>query len=125
MMTLNNEWATYLKKQMWTHIATVRMHYKINEYGADKMTTALVKSKPINHLFYAVEKDRYDINHIHLLINANTSLSMEKVARGLGKYTKAVSFLEKVNDQDAVSWYCSKQLSMGVPHDLKFKNQYT
>lgn len=124
MVTLNNGWASYLKKQMWTHIATVRLHYKISEYGADKMTTALVRSKPINHLFYAVEKDRYDINHIHLLINATTTLTMAKVARGLGKYVKAVSFLEKVNDQAAVSWYCSKQLSSGVPHDLKFKTQY-
>ena len=124
MQLISRNWKTYLTNQIWTHIATVRLHYKMNEYVADKMTTSLVKSNQINHLFYAVENDRLGINHMHLLLNGMATVTTGSIAKGLGKYSKAVSYLKEVHDQEAVSWYCSKQLSNDIPHDIKFKHQY-
>ena len=124
MLTLNNSWSKYLNKYNWTHTATVRLHYRISELSADRITTSLVKQKPINYLFYCVENDRYDINHIHLLLNASSTLERENIAKGLGKYSKSVSYFDEVKSNTAISWYCSKQLNQNIPYDLKFKEQF-
>ena len=124
MLTLNNSWSKYLNKYNWTHTATVRLHYRISELSADRITTSLVKYRPINYLFYCVEKDRYDINHIHLLLNASSTLERENIAKGLGKYSKSVSYFDEVKSISAISWYCSKQLNQNIPYDLKFKEQF-
>jgi len=124
MQTLNSGWSNYLNKYEWTHTATVRLHYKISEISADKITTSLVKYKPINYLFYCVENDRYDINHIHLLLNAPSTIARDSIAKGLGKYSKSVSYFDEVKSNKAISWYCSKQLNLNIPYDLKFKEQY-
>ena len=125
MQTLNNSWSNYLNKYEWTHTATVRLHYRISELSADRITTSLVKYKPINYLFYSVENDRFDINHIHLLLNASPTLGRDSIAKGLVKYSKSVSYFDKVKSNTAISWYCSKQLNQNIPYDLKFKEQYS
>ena len=124
MLTLNNSWSKYLNKYNWTHTATVRLHYRISELSADRITTSLVKHRPINYLFYCVENDRYDINHIHLLLNASSTLERKNIAKGLGKYSKSVSYFDEVKSNTAISWYCSKQLNQNIPYDLKFKEQF-
>ena len=124
MQTLNSGRSNYLNKYEWTHTATVRLHYKISELSADKITTSLVRYKPINYLFYCVENDRYDINHIHLLLNAPSTIARDSIAKGLGKYSKSVSYFDEVKSNKAISWYCSKQLNLNIPYDLKFKEQY-
>ena len=124
MQTLNNSWSNYLDKYDWTHTATVRLHYRISELSADRITTTLVKCKPINYLFYSVENDRYDINHIHLLLNATSTVDRDNIAKGLGKYSKSVSYFDEVRSNAAISWYCSKQLNQYIPYDLKFKKQF-
>ena len=124
MQALNSSWSNYLNKYEWTHTATVRLHYRISELSADNITTSLVKYRPINYLFYCVENDRYNINHIHLLLNATSTLGRESIAIGLGKYSKSVSYFDEVKSNKAISWYCSKQLNQNIPYDLKFKHQY-
>ncbi|MDA9306011.1 hypothetical protein N9W85_02615 [Flavobacteriaceae bacterium] len=124
MQTLNNSWSNYLNSYKWTHTATVRLHYKINELSVDKITTSLIRYKPVNYLFYCVEKDRYDINHIHLLLNATSTIDRDNIAKGLGKYSKSVSYFDEVKSNAAISWYCSKNLNQGIPYDLKFKDQF-
>ena len=109
---------------VWTHTATVRLHYKISELSLDKITTSLVKYKPINYLFYCLENDRYDINHIHLLLNATSTVDRDNIAKGLVKYSKSVSYFDEVKSNKAISWYCSKQLNQNIPYDLKFKEQF-
>ena len=125
MQTLNNSWSNYLNRYEWTHTATVRLHYRISELSADRITTSLVKYKPINYLFYSVENDRFDINHIHLLLNASPIVGRDSIAKGLGKYIESVSYFDKVKSNKAISWYCSKQLNQNIPYDLKFKDQYS
>ena len=124
MQTLNNSWSNYLNSYKWTHTATVRLHYKINELSVDKITTSLIRSTPVHNLFYCVEKDRYDINHIHLLLNATSTIDRDNIAKGLGKYSKSVSYFDEVKSNAAISWYCSKNLNQGIPYDLKFKDQF-
>ena len=104
MQTLNNSWSNYLNKCDWTHTAEVRLHYRISELSADRITTTLVKYKPINYLFYSVENDRYDINHIHLLLNATSTVDRDNIAKGLGKYSKSVSYFDEVKSNKAISW---------------------
>ena len=124
MHTINNEWSNYLNNFDWTHTATVRLHYKVSEYSVDKITTSLVKNRLVNYLFYCVENDRYDINHIHLILNASSLIDRTLLAKGLGKYSKSVSYLDKVRSNEAISWYCSKNIANKIPYDLKFKEQY-
>ena len=124
MQTLNNSWSNYLNNFEWTHTATVRLHYRISELSADRITTKLVKYKLINYLFYCVENDRHDINHIHILLNATPTVGRDSIAKGLGKYSKSVSYFDTVKSNTAISWYCSKQLNQNIPYDLKFKDQY-
>ena len=121
MQTLNNSWSNYLNRYDWTHTATVRLHYRISELSADRITTTLVKYKPINYLFYSVENDRYDINHIHLLLNATSIVNRDNIAKELGKYGKSVSNFDEVKSNSSISRYCSKQLNQNIPYDLKFK----
>ena len=121
MHTVSKDWANYLRTFKWTHTATIRLHYKVSQFSVDIITTALVKNKLMNYLFYCVEDDRYDINHIHLLMNASSLLDRPLLAKGLGKDTKAVSYIDEVKNNDAISWYCSKNISRKIPYDLKFK----
>ena len=79
----------------------------------------------LNYFFYSVENDRFDINHIHLLLNASPIVGRDVIAKGLGKYIKSVSYFDKVKSNKAISWYCSKQLNQNIPYDLKFKDQYS
>ena len=104
MQTLNSGWSNYLNKYDWTPNATVRLHYKISEISADKITTSLVWYKPINYLFYCVEDDRYNINHMHLLLNAPSTIGRDSIAKGLGKYSKSVSYFDKVKSNKAITW---------------------
>ena len=122
--SLQNTGIGYLTYSQVFNSATVRLHYKISELSVDKITTSLVKYKPINYLFYCLENDRYDINHIHLLLNAISTVGRDNIAKGLGKYSKSVSYFDKVKSNKAISWYCSKQLNQNIPYDLKFKKQY-
>ena len=124
MQRLNNGWSNYLNNFEWTHTATVRLHYRISKLSADRITTKHVKYKPINYLFYCVENDRHDINHIHILLNATPTVGRDSIAKGLCKYNKSVSYFDTVKSNTAISWYCSKQLNQNIPYDLKFKEQY-
>jgi len=124
MQTLNNGWSNYLNNFEWTHTATVRLHYRISKLSADRITTKHVKYKPINYLFYCVENDRHDINHIHILLNATPTVGRDSIAKGLCKYNKSVSYFDTVKSNTAISWYCSKQFNQNIPYDLKFKEQY-
>ena len=124
MQRLNNSWSNYLNNFEWTHTATVRLHYRISKLSADRITTKHVKYKPINYLFYCVENDRHDINHIHILLNATPTVGRDSIAKGLCKYNKSVSYFDTVKSNTAISWYCSKQLNQNIPYDLKFKEQY-
>ena len=124
MLTANNDWSNYLMNFDWTHTATVRLHYRISEYSADLITTSLVKYKPIQYLFYCVENDRDDINHIHLILSSKGRIDRSSIAKGLGKYGKSVSYYEKVKSQEAIARYCTKHLNKGIPFDLKFKDQF-
>ena len=59
-----------------------------------------------------------------LLLNATSTVDRDNIAKGLGKYSKSVSYFDEVKSNKAISWYCSKQLNQNIPYDLKFKEQY-
>ena len=53
-----------------------------------------------------------------------STVDRDNLAKGLGKYSKSVSYFDEVKNNTAISWYCSKQLNQNIPYDLKFKEQY-
>ena len=118
---INTYWANYIEMFSWNILATIRLHYKISETSADRMTTALIKYKKVNGLFYSLEYDRAGGNHIHLLLDTESSMSSLELASGIGKYEKSVTYFENVKSKKAVSNYCTKHLGKGIMYDLKIK----
>jgi len=111
------EYGKWLGGMTWNFIATVRPHYRLTEYVADRKFQKLTKDPLVHQTFYALEWDRdTNFTHAHLLLNADNSLSRENLAKKLGVNPKAVGFFQTVVDQKAVSNYCTKQIGTNAIH---------
>ncbi len=122
MNLIAKQYGKWLGGMTWNFIATVRPHYKLTEYIADLKFQRLVEYPSINQTFYALEWDRdTNFTHAHLLLNADSTLSREDLARKLRLNPKAVGYFQTVADQQAVSNYCSKQIGTKAIHYNFFK----
>ena len=111
----STEYGKWLGEYNWSHIVTIRLHYKLTEMQADNLSKRLINnSEKVERLFYSVEKDRQDnMNHMHLLLETrNAELSRKEIAlaSGLAKNPKAISFVQNADSQKAVSMYASKYI---------------
>lgn len=125
MSKISTEYGQWLSEYNWSHIVTIRLHYKLTEISAQRLGQRIISSpKEINRLFYSVEKDSYDnMNHMHLLLEStNCTLSRKDVAQaaGLSRNPKAISFIQEVDSKEAVSMYITKFISRNdVDHGLE------
>ena len=115
MSKITTAYGQWLSKYNWSHIITIRLHYRLTEISARNLGQRLFKgSQDVVRLFYSVEKDRQDnMNHMHLIIQSNDpNLSREKVAKaaGLGKNPKAISYIQPADSREAVSMYVTKSV---------------
>lgn len=115
MSKISTEYGKWLSGYNWSHIVTIRLHYKLTEISAQRLGQRIISSpKEINRLFYSVEKDSYDnMNHMHLLLEStNCTLSRKDVAQaaGLSRNPKAISFIQEVDSKKAVSIYTTKYI---------------
>jgi len=123
MTKISNEYGQWLSEFNWSHIVTIRLHYKLTELQSYNLGQRIINcSKNISRLFYSVEKDRQDnMNHMHLIIESmNPKLTRKQLANdaGFGNYVNAVSYFQKADSKRAVSNYCSKYVGKPeVYHD--------
>lgn len=115
MSNISMHYGQWISQFNWSHIATIRLHYKLTETSAQRLGQRIISSpKEINRLFYSVEKDSYDnMNHMHLLLEStNHTLSRKDVAQaaGLSRNPKAISFIQEVDSKKAVSKYTTKYI---------------
>lgn len=115
MNRISHDYAKWLSITKWTHAVTLRRHFPFTEMSAELIGERIITSeKQINKLFYSVERDRCDnMNHMHLILESNHQNLTRKdiaIAAGLAKNPKAVSYFQKAQSKDAVSWYTSKHV---------------
>jgi hypothetical protein len=115
MSTISTQYGQWIGQYDWSHIVTIRRHFKLSEIYAQGLCQNIVKkSKDVSRLFYSLENDRQDnMNHLHLLIEANdTKLSRSKLAHlaGFGNNPKAISSLQDVESKEAVAMYVTKYI---------------
>ena len=125
---ISNDYATYLTSLKWTHLATIRPYYKLNEINSESIGKNLLKSKKINKVFYVVEKDFNDNwYHMHLIMDSMYVTKAEILQR-LGwndseNTSKVVGYLQPIEDKKAVSSYCSKYIGKtALCHNFLIKN---
>lgn len=105
------DYANFLKGYKWSHIATLRPNFKLTEVRAERLAQNLFKYWEVKKLFYAVERDiNDDWYHMHLIIDA-IHISKRTLTELLGwNDTKIIGYLEKVENNKAVSNYCAKNI---------------
>ena len=108
MSTISTHYGQWISQFNWSHIATIRLLYKLTETSAQRLGQRIISSPiEISRLFYSVEKDSYDnMNHMHLLLESTAhTLSRKDVAQaaGLSRNPKAISFIQEVDSKKAVS----------------------
>ena len=113
MNRISNEYGKWLSSFDWTHFFTVRRHFPLTEFQADKMAQKLIKSPyHILRMFYSLEKDRQDsMTHIHFIVEAGLQdLTRKETAKGLGlgKSTGDIGDFQEVDSNVGVSYYTSK-----------------
>ena len=125
MNKIGLEYGKWLAPMKWNYIATLRPHYKLNMYNSDKKMQSLSKYKMIDKLFFVLENDRdgCPINHIHLMLKTNTTMSRDLLAKALSVNPKAVGFFQEVTTPEAISYYCTKNLTKKDLHyNFFYKN---
>ena len=125
MNAIGLEYGKWLSGMEWNYVATIRPHYNLTMFNSDKKMESLCKYKNVDHLFFALEKDREgsSINHIHLMLKTNTSMSREQLAKAVGVNPKAVGHFKEVESPEAISYYNTKNISQtALHHNFFIKN---
>ena len=111
------EYGKWLGTMKWDYLATVRPHYSLTPTSSDRMMSNLVKYKNINKVFFALERDRNcNMNHAHLMLKTKSTLNRKDLAKQLHVNPKAVGYFDKVISPEAISYYCTKNITKSSPH---------
>ncbi len=117
MNLIGLEYGKWLSGYNWDYIATIRRHFKLTEFNTNNMMKRLIKHRSIHRLFYALEPDQNDNHtHVHLMIRTSGKYTRKRLANELGINTKAVSFIDEVEDSKSVSYYCTKHIKKPFSH---------
>ena len=96
----------------------IRTHYLLKPHVMDRKINRMTKSSKIKNVFYVLEND-YEIglkekslriNHAHLLIAADSSLTRYELAKLAGVNSKAVLEIENIKSTKAISKYITKHI---------------
>lgn len=91
----------------------IRTHYLIKPHVMDRKVNRMTKSSKIKNEFYVLENDykiglkekSLRINHTHLLIAGNSSLTRYELAKLVGINSKAVLEIENIKSTKAICKY--------------------
>lgn len=112
MNTIGKQYGQWLSGYNWTHIATYRPHYKLNEFTTDKQMQRVFKRNEVNGLFYALERDRSldGMKHAHIMLLSDAKLTSDHLAEMIGANPKAIGYFQEVKNPAAISHYCTKNI---------------
>ncbi len=117
MNKIGIEYGKWLGQMDWNYLATIRPHYSISPIASDRMMRSLIKYQNIDRIFYALEKDRNcNMNHVHLMLKTNNDLDGDNLAKQLHLNPKAVGYFDEVNSPEAISFYCTKNITKSHSH---------
>ena len=108
----------------WNMTTVIRTHYLLKPRVMDRKVNRMTKSSKIKNVFYVLEND-YEIglkekslriNHAHLLIAADSSLTRYELAKLAGVNSKAVLEIENIKSTKAISKYITKYIRHSDSH---------
>ena len=108
----------------WNMTTVIRTHYLIKPHVMDRKVNRMTKSSKIKNVFYVLEND-YEIglkekslriNHAHLLIAGDSSLTRYELAKLVGINSKAVLEIENIKSTKAICKYITKYIHHNDSH---------
>ena len=108
---VSEDYGNFLKEYKWNYIATIRPNFKLTEVRAERLAKNMLSHWEVKKIFYSVEKDlNDDWYHMHLILDA-VNVTKRTLTEYLGwNDTKVIGYLERINDKEAVSHYCTKSI---------------
>ena len=76
----------------------------------------------VDKVFYVAERDKgdYSNNHVHMLIDTNSSITYPELRHALGNIS--VGDYQEVYDRALVCKYVTKHIDKGVDYELTFRH---
>lgn len=114
------EWFTkygrFLEQYPWDTIIVHRPYkFKLTEYRADKLYQRILNANlGIKYLWYALEKDRYNWVHAHLLTcQGDNPLHPNRhdIAKAIKRSVSEIRYFDHPDSQQAISHYSSKSIA--------------
>lgn len=108
----------------WNMTTVIRTHYLIKPHVMDRKVNRMTKSSKIKNVFYVLEND-YEIglkdkslriNHAHLLIAGDSSITRYELAKLVGINSKAVLEIENIKSTKAICKYITKYIHHNDSH---------
>ena len=122
-MDVRQQWAQFLNEYDWNYFITCRTHYKIYTRTVSSWTDKLYgNSLKVDKVFYVAERDKgdYSNNHVHMLIDTNSSITYPELRNALGDIS--VGDYQEVYDKAQVCKYVTKHIDKGVDYELTFRH---
>ena len=122
-MDVRQQWAQFLNEYDWNYFITCRTPYKIYTRTVSSWTDKLYgNSLKVDKVFYVAERDKgdYKNNHVHMLIDTNSSISYPELRHALGDIS--VGDYQEVYDKAQVCKYVTKHIDKGIDYELTFRH---
>ena len=125
-MDVRQQWAQFLNDYDWNYFITCRTPYKIHTRTVSTWIDKLYSnSAKVDKVFYVSERDKgdYKNNHVHMLIDTNSSITYPELRHALGEIS--VGDYQEVYDKALVCKYVTKYIDKGVDYELTFRHNIT
>ena len=125
-MDVRQQWAHFLNDYDWNYFITCRTPYKIHTRTVSTWIDKLYSnSAKVDKVFYVSERDKgdYKNNHVHMLIDTNSSITYPELRHALGEIS--VGDYQEVYDKALVCKYVTKYIDKGVDYELTFRHNIT
>lgn len=122
-MDVRQQWAQFLNEYDWNYFITSRTPYKIYTRTVPTWIGKLYSnSNKVDKVFYVSERDKgdYNNNHVHMLIDTNSSITYPELRHALGNIS--VGDYQEVYDRALVCKYVTKHIDKGVDYELTFRH---
>lgn len=97
----------------WSHLATIRAHFKLNSANANTLMDRASKHPHIRKIFWVLESDINSYNHLHVLLywvdNDNDMKAMRgrlNTAMGFKPNSGVVGYIDKI-EQEKLRGICN------------------
>ena len=122
-MDVRQQWAQFLDEYDWNYFITCRTPHKIYTRTVFSWINKIYgNSLKVDKVFYVAERDKgdYSNNHVHMLIDTNSSITYPELRNALGDI--CVGDYQEVYDKAQVCKYVTKHIDKGVDYELTFRH---